>query len=128
MKSVEIESGPAKMITSGSIISFGENPVKIILEELQFLFAFKDEINDEGKKKDFKVEIENVDDKTLKFIFTNYNNLFGIGNIEPRPIGKYHGESLYLNYIISSDPTRKNKLIQYTFYTFKNTQGGEKAK
>lgn len=117
MKLAEITSGGANIISSGSVFTFGENPVEIVLDDLKIILEFKDEKDEKGNnKKEFRNEFLSPGNKILNIIFYNYTNSLGIGTVIPRLIGKYKKKKLYMNYIIHGDTTRHSKLIQYTFY------------
>jgi len=114
---VDIESGPAKVIASGSVISFGKEPIVINLDNIKYIFAFEDELDDKGNpKEEFRFKQDLLDKRTLKTTFINYNNPLGIGTIEPRNIGKINNNNIYINYIVYANLVRKSKLFQYTFY------------
>ena len=114
---IDIESGPAKVIKSGSVFSFGKNPITFQLEDLKLILEFKDELDENGKPNEkFNRKTEIIDEKTIKFTFVNYNNSLGIGAIEPFQIGTMNNKSLYFNFTIYGSTSRSSKNVQYTLF------------
>jgi hypothetical protein len=71
---------------------------------------------------DFSKKVETVANKTVKFIFTNYNITTGIGTKEPIKIFSSSETSLYINYIISGYKNRSSKNVLYTIYEVENAK------
>jgi hypothetical protein len=120
MATIDIESGPAKVILSGSVFSFGENPIKLTVSGLKILLQFEEELDDQGKPvANFRRKMELIDQNTIKFTFTNYMQSSNIGTIEPLQIGRTN-KDLFINYMIQSAKSRKSRLFHYTFYEVEN--------
>jgi len=124
MTEVNIESGPAKVISSGSVISFSTQHIRpqptilqLELLGLKLILEFEDKFDDNGKPEgDFERTIEVIDNKTIKFRFINYNSPAGIGTRIPLRIGTYQDKPLYMHYVVIGADTRNSKLFNYTFY------------
>jgi hypothetical protein len=114
---LDIASGSAKVIKSGSVFSFGKNPLIFQLEGLKLILEFKDEVDNDGKPiEKFSKKTEIIDEKTIKLTFINYNNSLGIGAIEPFRIGTIDDKALYFNYTIYGSTSRNSKNVQYTLF------------
>lgn len=111
----KIESGPAEIITSGTVIGFSRNPITITFgssnETLKIIFEFKDE---EGKE-DIRVESSIVDPQTLKFILINFKNPLGTGSPAPMPFGSLDGRQIYLHYRVYPLGAG-DKMLHYSIY------------
>lgn len=119
---VEIESGPAKVVLSGSVFAFEQNPIVMHVAGLDLVFEFEDEFDDQGNlKTSFRKKMELLDQKTIKITFVNYNISTGIGTIEPFQIGLIENKRLFINYLVQGDRTRKSKLFHYTLYELENS-------
>jgi hypothetical protein len=124
---IDIETGPGKVILSGSVISFGNNPIVLQFLKMKLILEFKDEFDENGlAKEEFDRKTEFIDQNTIKFKFTNYNKGSGIGTKEPFQFATLNEKSLFLSYLIYGSPTRQSKIVHYTIYQVdKNYQGVE---
>lgn len=116
MTLVKIESGPAEIVASGSVIAFSGNPITITYgttdKPLKLVFAFKDE---EGRE-DLKVEGSVHDPVTLKLTLYNFKNPLGSGTTDPMPIGTLGGRRLYIHYRVYQLTGSSDKMLVYSIY------------
>lgn len=110
---VVIRSGPAEIISSGSIISFGGNPIEITLGPNDDRILMKMTFSEEGKP--LHVEVDFKSSKTLELTFHKFNNPLGSGSSKPIHVGELLDRKLYFHYriyhLIGGDRT-----ITYCFY------------
>lgn len=121
---IDIKSGPAIVISSGSVFSFGKNPIIMEFYGFKLILQFEDEKDDKGNpKENFSKKLEVIDKQTLKFTFINFINSLGIGTIDPFQIGNFQNKALYFNYTIYGSPTRSSKNVQYTLFLLEEPGG-----
>lgn len=99
---------------TGSIISINKKPIDFIFEDLTFRFIFED---DPSKEKNI-LRAEQLPDgqKGLNLFFSNFNEILGVGNSVPLPLGWIQNRNLYLNYRIYCLTPESDKLIHFTWY------------
>lgn len=111
---VEIKSGTAEIIASGSVIAFNGNPIEISygpsIERLTLVFAFQDD-----GQQDTRIDATKPNPNTLHFNLYNFRNPLGSGTSKPVPIGTLAGRKLYLHYRIY-DIGNSDKTIHYTIF------------
>ncbi len=112
----KMESGPAEVIASGSVIAFLGNPIAItfgVEQEslIKVIFEFKDE---EGKDKP-RIEVNAIDSLTLKITLFDFKNPLGAGNVKPTSIGTIQGRRLYVQFRVYALPNA-DKTLHYTLY------------
>lgn len=119
MEPVEIKSGNARIVVSGTVISFLGNPVEIKFgsakEQLKIIFSFRDETNND------KISVENVpvdDPKVAKLVLVNFKNPLGTGNTQAIKLGTLDGLPLHINYRVYDigSGSGADKTIHYTLY------------
>lgn len=114
MEQIDIKSGVADIISSGTIIAFKGNPIEIIFgktKQLKIILKFENEID----KSEPRVVRKVIAPKTLEFTFFNFKDPLGLGNLEPYLIGRMNGRKLYFSYRIY--PLKeKDSTIHYTIY------------
>jgi len=118
MESLDIKSGNADIIASGTVMSFEGNPIEIEFGEPKNRLKLINVFQDEKGKGDLRVEAINIDDNTLKITFFNFKNPHGSGNTKPLSFGTYEGRRLYINYrIFDLNPNENiDKTLHYTIY------------
>lgn len=113
-KQVEIKSGSAEIIASGSVIAFNGNPIEISygpsIERLTLIFAFKDD-----GQLETRIDATKPNPNALQFNLYNFRNPLGSGTSRPVPIGTLAGQKLYLHYRVY-DIGNSDKTIHYTIY------------
>lgn len=125
MEPVEVKSGSADIIASGTAIAFNGHPIEITFGPKSNRLTLILILNDNKNDKESKFESNIVDDATLKLVFTNVNNPLGIGNISPVNIGELDGRELYLNTRIYSIEGIKDKTVHYNIYLLNEAMGEE---
>ena len=89
----KIESGPAEIIDSGTLISFAGNPISLYYKNLNIkvIFDFKrDEYNSETY-----VDSSVIEPATLKLTLYNFDDSFGAGTNKPMKIGKHENRRIF---------------------------------
>jgi len=110
----KVESGPAEVIDSGTVISFAGNPVTLRYKDLSIniVFEFKTDAENQGTY----VESSVPETGTLKLTLFNFDDRFGAGTIKPMRIGKYEGRGLYIQLRVYTLAGSPDKTLQYTIY------------
>jgi len=117
----KIESGPAEIIDSGTLISFAGNPISLYYKNLNIkvIFDFKrDEYNSETY-----VDSSVIEPATLKLTLYNFDDSFGAGTNKPMKIGKHENRRLYLQLRVYSLKGSTDKTLQYTLYKGEEVAG-----
>ena len=112
-----VESKHHRIIVSGSLITFREDPLTLSLplegEDLSFIFSFHHDSVDPQRP---RVEVVPCSDRKLELQFVNFDYDLGTGNINPIEIGTLDEKPLYLNYRIYALADSDCRLLHYTFY------------
>ncbi len=115
----KVESGPAEVIDSGTVISFAGNPIMLSYRDLKLSIIF------EFKTKDHPESISidgNFNDNAetgmgaLKLTLYNFDDRFGAGTIKPLRIGQYENRKLYLQIRVYTLTGSPDKTLDYTIY------------
>jgi hypothetical protein len=115
----KIESGPAEVIDSGTVISFAGHPIKLSYRDLNLSISF------EFKTKEHPESISidgnfNENNETgmgdLKLTLYNFDDRFGAGTIKPLRIGQYENRKLYLQIRVYTLIDSLDKTLDYTIY------------
>ncbi|MGX1828749.1 DUF6864 domain-containing function [Paenibacillus taichungensis] len=117
MKKTTILSGPTEIISTGTVISFEENPTNFIIElegnfklKVNMMFA-------SDSTETYKTQVEFDEEKTeLNLTFHNFNSPLGVGNKLPMSLGSFANKNIHLNYRVYSLENVSSKMIHYTFY------------
>lgn len=119
----KVESGPAEVIDSGTVISFAGSPITLHYKDMgiSIVFEFKTDEQNRGTYVDSSVP----EDGTLKLTLFNFDDRFGAGTIKPMRIGKYEGRRLYLQLRVFSLAGSADKTLQYTIYRGEEVGDGE---
>ena len=89
-----VESGPAEVIDSGTVISFAGSPISLHYPDLGIKIIFEFKVGEEGHGT--SVESSVSEPGTLQLTLYNFDDRFGAGTIKPMRIGKYEGRRLYI--------------------------------
>ncbi|KGK98847.1 hypothetical protein LI82_06005 [Methanococcoides methylutens] len=114
MQSIAIESGPVRVISSGTVISFDKNPIEITMGgsgRCKVIMIFHDE---EGEGKSF-VRPRVIGSRTIELTFVNFKDPLGSGNVKPIHFATIGGLTIFMNYRIYSY-LDSDKTVHYTFY------------
>jgi len=109
-----VNSGPAEVIDSGTVISFAGNPIALHYKDLGISVVFEFKTGDENR--DTSVESSVPEPGTLKLTLYNFDDRFGAGTIKPMRIGKYEGRRLYIQLRVYTLQGSPDKTLQYTVY------------
>ncbi|WFR64293.1 hypothetical protein P9222_09030 [Paenibacillus amylolyticus] len=123
MKKTKILSGQTEILSSGTLITYDENPLKFIVEleagfKLKVNMVFIDNDDSTDLDAEFDEEAEEIN-----LFFYNFDSPFGTGNSKPIPIGTLDNKKLFFNFRLNSITESKSKIFQYTFY--RNVKEGE---
>lgn len=114
---VRIESQQHYIVGAGSVISFNDDSLTLILpldgEDLVFIFSFG---RDEEKSDKPWVKVTPHGDHKLELQFMNFDYDLGTGNAAPIEVGLINNKPLFFNYRIYSLADSECRLIHYTFY------------
>ena len=122
MYRTSIFSEQKEIISSGTVISFNNEPITLKLFEdttnvVTLKFVFKN--NPEEKKEALSGKVIN---DTLVLTLTNFNNPIGSGTTKPMDFASYKGQNLYLPFRVTilydSDRT-----LYYTIYKEEKPHG-----
>jgi hypothetical protein len=116
LESVEIRSGPAKVVASGTVIAFGKNPVEIRFgptgKSLTLRIRFADEEHGGAPRSEGVVDPSG----TLNLTLYGFTSPLGTGNTEPLQVGWWAGLELYLSYRVYDIGGGADKTVQFTLY------------
>lgn len=109
-----IESGPAEVIDSGTVISFSGNPISLHYPDMGIKIVFEFKAGEEGRGT--SVESSVPEPGILQLTLYNFDDRFGAGTIKPMRIGKYEGRRLYVQLRVYTLQGSPDKTLQYTVY------------
>ena len=109
-----VDSGPAQVIDSGTVISFSGNPISLNYPDLGIKIVFEFKTGEEGKET--SVESSVPEPGILKLSLFNFDDRFGAGTIKPMRIGKYEGRRLYIQMRVYTLQGSPDRTLQYTVY------------
>jgi hypothetical protein len=110
----KVESGPAEVIDSGTVISFSGNPISLHYPDLGIKIIFEFKMGEEGRGT--YVDSGVPEPGILKLTLYNFDDRFGAGTIKPMRIGKYEGRRLYVQLRVYTLQGSPDKTLQYTVY------------
>jgi hypothetical protein len=110
----KVESGPAEVIDSGTVISFAGNPITLHYKDLNIAIVFEFKTDDQTSST--YVDSSIPEPKTLKLTLYNFDDRFGAGTVKPMPIGKYEGRRLYIQLRVYTLAGSPDKTLDYTIY------------
>lgn len=117
---LKVEVGEYEVLGHGTIVSVPNMPIRFQMDDLTFEFHFLDD----DKNPEMKLNAEVSDDrKTMVFMFLNFNNPLGTGNVHPIKLASLNGKELYLLYRIyaltevGKEPA--GRTIHYTWFSKK---------
>ena len=102
------------LIDSGSIIVPQDMPISFSIKELEYVFTFSND--DEGKP--HMKTISNTGNK-LEIELINFNDIVGVGNVQPLSMGRLDGQELLLMLRVTM-LKEGGKTILYTWYIREN--------
>ena len=114
MGKVKARASGLAVLASGVVFTFEKNgDIELLLavndtENLLFRFLFEDD--DSGKQ---SVDA-NPTEQSLEIKCRNFNNALGTGMKRAIKVGSYHGESLYLTFMVYG--REEQKKLEYCFF------------
>ena len=118
---IKAKIGDYDVYESGSLINPKSSLIEIALgTNYQFIVEFqfiKDPKNIETRVEAYTLLNDRIG---LGIKFFNFNNTFGLGNIDQIKVGWLEGRSLFLNYRIYSINNQEGIIIDYTWLLGKN--------
>ena len=122
MYKTNILSGNKRVVSSGTVISFDNNPIFIeVLDEAQSIAKLQFIFNDDTTIKEQSMSIAVVGD-VLCFTLTNFNNPIGTGTTRPINFAKYGDIALYLHLRVTA-LNNTDRTLYFTIYS----DGGENS-
>ena len=110
----KVESGPAEVIDSGTVISFSGNPITLRYKDLKIAIVFEFQTDEENSGTYVSSSI--TEPGTLKLTLFNFNDRLGAGTVKPMPIGKYEEQKLYIQLRVYTLAGSPDKTLDYTIY------------
>jgi uncharacterized protein DUF6864 len=120
----QARSGPATVLTSGTITAFNKNPIEISFGSPTFtlIFNFVDEIPKVPTVPlASRITAKVHEPLKVEFTFFNFTNPLGTGNGPALPIGVLADLLVYLNYRVYS-LVGGDKTIQFTVYALEKPE------
>ena len=111
-----IKSGKYKILKTGTVITFEDNPIEIFLKEynsLRLIVDFKSDEDFDGTTIRAKVL---DDEKKLKIELINFKSGLSEGNLNPMMIGSIEEKDVFFNFRCSKLDKSKSRLLHYTLY------------
>src|SRR4051794_11689815 len=126
---LEVKSGPAKVIASGTVISFRGNQVDLtvgrFIGKFTVTLSFKDDPPVVGQSPALKVDFTVESPNSITVQFRNFSDVpLGAGNREPIKVASSARDDLYLSYRIYSLSGNADKLIHYAIYSIERPGNG----
>lgn len=121
----KIETSNYNILTSGSLIIPTHEDVILKLDDLNFRFTLKEEVNNDDKAEgrfEIGVEKNEKEEALLDIKLFNMNSAFFATPTKILQVGHYGGYVLYLSFSLVSlkTPLSVQQLLFYTFYQDKN--------
>ena len=111
MYTTKITSGSKEFIASGSLNTFDQTPILLEISDnnkkflkIQFEFKTDKDISET------KTEVA-INEDTMVFSLTNYDNPLGTGLVEPLQFAKYNSKLLYILFYVYSHSTNIKTII-----------------
>lgn len=108
-------SGPAEIITTGIVISFNRQPIRIEFGSKTAPFSVTFNFVDQTETAEQKASLKVVGERDLEYTLINFTNPLGTGSTDPVKIGKYNGRPMFLHYRVYSIG-ESDKTVQFTFF------------
>ncbi|MDD2782032.1 DUF6864 domain-containing function [Sulfuricurvum sp.] len=108
---IKIEIDKRELLTSGILHLEGNDPIKLDINGLKFIFTFK---NDDGEPRyTGTITEENV----LQLDFFNHKNTLGEGKLSPIELATINNQTLFFTYYASTVNFETNsRRFEYAFY------------
>jgi len=118
-----ISSGSKHVLSSGTVISFKNDPIFIeVLDDTHSMIKLQFIFNNDETIKEQSMSTAVVDD-VLCFTLTNFNNPIGTGTTSPINFAKYGDMQLYLHIRVTA-LTNSDRTLYYTIYAEGGNENG----
>lgn len=107
----EIKVGDLKLMDSGSIITPPDYPIQFFIRDLEYVFSFANDGEDKPN-----IRILSNSGKKLEIELVNFNDLVGVGNIEPMSMGRIDGHEIFMMFRVSR-LKEGGRTMQYSWYS-----------
>lgn len=113
--------GDLEVIENGIVHANNDQPLRLIIDELEMTFHF----NSDPENKQLST-ISKVVDKNLIWELTNYTNPLGSGVISPLELGSLNNRKLYASFFVWTPNEYDGKrIINYVIYLGEATQNAK---
>lgn len=120
---MRIKCGEYDVYATGSVQGFGDDPIKISLNDINkpkaiiFNLIFEDDETEQESMRFSKVGINE-----FNVFLINFSKSIGSGSMNPMKLGAIFGRDLFLSYRVNTIPTSEEKLFYYTWYLGNKTK------
>ena len=120
---MKIKCGEYSVYATGSVQGFGDDPIKISLNDknkpkaLIFNFVFED---DDSEQESMRFSKTGANEFQVSLI--NFSKSIGSGSMNPLKLGALFGRDLFFSYRVNTIPTSDEKLFYYTWYLGNETK------
>lgn len=115
MYKTKISSGNKQVLSSGTVISFDNNPISIeLLDDNQSMVKLQFNFNHDETVKGQSMSTAVIED-VLCLTLTNFNNPIGTGTTKPINFAKYGDMILYLHIRVTA-LSDTDRTLYYTIY------------
>lgn len=106
----KIKVGDLTLLESGSVITPADANVSFSILDLEYVFSF---VNDDSAKPQIKQKSNTG--KRMEIELVNFNDIVGVGNINPLPMGQINGQDLFIMFRVSK-LQEGGKTMHYSWY------------
>jgi hypothetical protein len=126
----KIESGPAEVIDTGTVISFAGNPITLSYKELDIAIVF--DFQRSERTENAYVDGNFTDSSPGKRVFLkltlyNFDDRFRGRDHQPLRIGQYEGRKLYIQLRVYTLIGSPDKTLNYTIYKGEEVSESDRA-
>ena len=111
-----VQSGPAEVIASGTVIAFQGNPISIQFGfpmPLTVEFEFETDTENPGKP---RFHTSAWGEHVLQLRLTNFDNSLGSGTVKPIPFGQRHERQLWIHFRVYKLGSSEDRTLHYTIF------------
>ena len=120
---MKIRCGEFDVYATGSVQAFGNEPIKISLNDINkvkaiiFNFVFEDDHTEEESMRFSKIGVSE-----FQVSLINFSKSIGSGSMSPMKLGAIFGRELYFSYRVNTIPASDEKLFYYSWYLGETTK------
>lgn len=112
----KISSGSAKVVSSGTVIQFQNNPIEITIDLPSYSFNWILKFENNPNTSEQRIIADAPSTSTLVLTCYNFNNPIGSGTSQPVNIGTHGDQYVYVNFRVYSLSEDASKSVHYTVY------------